>query len=853
MPVIPPNLFGRFGTARQLESQVVHARNLQAAMKGARKEIANTLGKEMVKSGATAKKTHAEIQSALDMVSKRLKNTTKDANEYGKALKKDTKAVMEFSQRHNLSLQDAMKMYDKIQERQSKFWGNVMDKARSWASIGATIAAGTKVYKTRLEEVKKGHDLFLSSTALTGPTAKKAWGDTQTYIDGYREASRAARDMTIKYGVSVDEARQTTDALAGVLRGADVDAKDFGKAVKSDTDRLYGFSKMMGVSATDALQMFRDEMRRQGKTHEEAVKSLDITISGFDRMAGVVHKASRPMKEEYLKTLQDIQAQYGPTQVSTTAMTAAMNLLAEAAGKAGLSAEGVKDAMGLMPKLGQNLSRYHQIQMGRMIRLNDEMVAKLPEGIRKQIKVIQQDKNLLPFQKDEIIQQLTAGTEVGVRAMFDLIRKGSVVEQQMLMKGMSAQQKVAFMALKKMKVGSKEFDDAVKKLASGTKDVKKVRETLPQKLEKNTRGLDAVALKAFKLEETTKKLLEQYQELTVPALGALTVALNAGKWYRAIGNLSQSMGGLGGGALGAAGKLGKFAGKIGVAGAALTLWYMALQKGAEKLDEWQTKRLKREQKQRSITREVSAAHRAKTYEERIGAIRGMLSTSKTEGVLTKEGKINYAFLRKQAAAAINTGQGAKIDALARSKQVEVWANKLKEVIGEKGEWFGKGKELKTAIMRRDRDITLMKENERRRKEGQALLTLKKGETVKQAIAREARKKDPALVRQKQEADKAKEEKARAKVAAPTAPAGRVTVTGGQVAPKEAAAGGAPGGPGDVTKAPSAEEVLAQQNFDPATGNWTLVTTTKQVISTRDPSAQAAGGELAKSAMQKRGR
>jgi hypothetical protein len=824
-------------------------------MKGARKEISATLGKEMVKSGATAKKTHAEIQAALDMVSQRLKGTTKDAHEYGKALKKDTKAVMEFAKRHNISLQDAMKMYDKVQDRQSKFFKGVMDRARSWATVGATVAAAAKVYRTRVDEIRKGHDLFLSSTALTGPTAKKEWGDTQTYIDGYREATRSARDMTIKYGVSVEDAKQTTDALAGVLRGADVDAKAFGKTVKADTDRIYGFSKMMGVSATDSLQMFRDEMRKQGKTHEEAVKSLDITISGFDRMAGVVHKAARPMKEEYFKTLQDIQSQYGPTQVSTQGMTAAMNLLAEAAGKAGLSAEGVKDAMGLMPKLGENLSRYHKIQMGRSIRLNADMVAQLPKALQKQIKVIQADKTLMPFQKDEMIQQLTAGTKVGIGAMFKMIRKGSAVEQQMLMKGLTVQQKVAFLALKKMKVGSKEFDDAVKKLEKGGKDVKKVRETLPQKLEKNTRGLDAVALKAFKLEETTKKLLDQYQEAVVPALGALTIALNAGQWYRAIGNLSQSMGGLGGGAMGAAGKLGKFAGKIGVAGAALALWYMALKKGAEKLDKWQTKKLKAEQTGRSITREVGMAHEAKTFRERQGAIKAMLTTATREGVLTKAGKINYAFLQKKAAEAINKetapwGTSQKIINAARQRQVQKWAEKLKQVTGEapgKGGkfWFGKGAEVKTAVESRRRDLAFQKENERRHKEGRADLSRRKGETVKMAIAREER--------WRQQAEKQKEEKARAKVAAPTAPAGRATVTGAQLPAQQQAgptAAAAAGGPAAPQMGPTAEGA-SQQTFDPATGKWTVTQVT--TIDTRDPAAQQAGGELAKMAMTKRGR
>lgn len=856
MPPPPPNLFGRFGTARQLELQVIQAKQLQDAYKGARKEISATLGKEMIKAGATAKKTHAEIGAAIDMISKRLKTTTKNADEYGKALKRDTKAVMEFARRHNVSMQEAVAMYDKVRERQNAFFSGIMDKLKSWGSVTATAAAGLKVYRTRVDEIRKGHDLFLASTALTGDKSEEAWGKVQSSIDGYRDAMRAARDMTIKYGVSADEAKQTTEALFFTLRGAVDDASKLGEVVKKDTDRMYAFSKMMNIQVGDAVTYFRDQMRLQGKTHEEAVKSIDITIAGYDRMASSVSRMARPLKEDYFKVLQDIQSQYGPTQVSTQGMTAAMNMLAEAAGRAGLSAEGVKDAMGLLPKIGANLSRYHKIQLGRMVRTQDSLIKKLPEGLQKQIQAIRDDPDMMPFQKDEVIQELTAGTKVGIRAMFDLIQKGSITERQMMMSGLTAQQKVAFASLKKMKVGSKEFDEAIAQLEKGGKAVKAVRETMPQKLEKNTRGLDAVALKASKWEETTKKLLEQYQEATVPALAALTIALNAGQWYRAIGNLSASMGGLGGGAIGAAGKLGKFAGKIGVAGAALTLWYMALKKGAEKLDEWQTERLKKEQTQRSITREVSAAHTAKTYEERQAAIRGMLSTGTQEGVLTKEGKINYKFLQKKAVESVKVpiGTPQKIINAMRKKQVEEWSDKLKELTGEKKgpggkAWFGGGAEVREAVKARDLFYAFMKENEQRRKEGRAELSRRKGETVKMAIERE--KKESRL---KSKDEQVKEEKARSKVAA-TAPTGRAMVTGAQLGPQReaggptaaAAGGGAAMGPTAEATAEGAPTV----SYDPATKTAKVTQTVHLPMG--DPAMQAAISEGAKTAMQKRGR
>jgi predicted RNase H-like HicB family nuclease len=563
VPAPSPSLFGRFGTGAHLEKEVQKAQKFESAIEGATDALKEMHGAS-AKNSAEQKKKHAEVAAAIQHVSKALQGTTKNADKYGKAVQKDTKLVLDFAKKHKLSLTEATAMYDKVNQRQGLLNQGLkkgIGFLSRWGTAAATVGAAVKEYRKRVDEVRTGHQLLLSDVAVTGPEAKKAFGDTQKYIDGYRKAIRNAHEMTARWGVSAEEARTTTKALAFSLRGQIKDVNKLGEALKQDTDLVYGFAKVMNVDASTALTYFRNQMRVQGKTHEEARKSMDIVIAGYDQMRVKIGGAAAPLKEEYLATLQQIRQEMGPTQVSTAAMTAAMNFLGEAGKRAGLSAKGVGDAMAMLPKIGQNLNQYHKMQLGGMIMRNKKSLAALPEGLRKQVMAIRDDPKMMIWEKKKVIAELTAGSKVGIKSMFKMIRKAGVVEQHQMMKGLTNQQKVAFVMMKKMMKEGKTFDEAMKTIEKGAKGAKKTRETLPQTLKKNTTGLDNVAIKAQELEATTKKLIDQYSQFVTPALGALTLAMQAG-------NLVSGLRGLTGGVGGAAGALGNLKGAAGKAGAA---------------------------------------------------------------------------------------------------------------------------------------------------------------------------------------------------------------------------------------------------------------------------------------------
>jgi hypothetical protein len=568
VPAPSPGLFGRFGTARTLEKEVRQAEKFQSAVENAEAALKH-MHSEGAKSSAELKKRHAEVKAAVEMVSQALKGTTKSAAEYGRAVEKDSRAVLDFAQKHKISLNQAVDMYKKVQGEQSKI-GQFFNRWKGWAGVAATAGAAMKEYHKRVEEVRTAHQLLLSDVALSTSKSGDAFKDTQKYIDGYREAIRSAHDMTSKWGVSADEARQTTQTLAFSLRGQIKDISKLGQVLKEDTDRIYGFSKAMNVDAATAIQFFRNEMRVQGRTHEEARKSMDTMIAGYDQLRLKVDAASAPLKEEYLATLMQIRQEMGPTQVSTGAMTAAMNMLAESAKKAGLSAQGVTDTMAAAPKLLKGLPRFYKMEIGGSIlhamRTNSDEFKKLAQEQPKVAKQLQAlAKTDMPvWRKQEIAQQLTEGTSLGMSGVLKKLKQvGPALRSNMYQNmGLTAEQIVAIESgLKTGTLSAKKLSEMTTKVQKGQKDATKTRESMADNLTKNTKGLDRVAIEANKMEHQIRSLIDQYSTYVTPALGALTLAMNAS-------NLVSSLKGLGGGIGGAAGSLGQLSGAAGKAGAA---------------------------------------------------------------------------------------------------------------------------------------------------------------------------------------------------------------------------------------------------------------------------------------------
>ena len=545
MPAPTPGLFGRFGTAGRLEKQWKQTDRFKSAIEGAESSLKHLYGEE-AKGSEAQKKRHAEVAAAIQKVSKALEGTTQNAKKYGKAVERDTKLVLEFAKKHKLSLDEAVEMYEKVGRKQTMFnkglgWG--LDKLKRWGSAAATFGAAMKEYRKRIDEVRTGHQLLLADTALTAGGTGNAFKDTQKYIDGYRDAVRSAHTMTAKWGVSADEARQTTKALAFSLRGQIKDIGKLGQVLKEDTDRIYGFAKAMNVDAATALTFFRNQMRVQGKTHDQARKSLDTVIAGYDQMRVRVGDAAAPLKEEYLATLQQIRQELGPTQVSTGAMTAAMNMLAESAKKAGLSAKGITDTMAAAPKLLKGLPRFYKQQIGGGIlsamsanTKQFQALAKQHPKIAKQLQTLAKTKMPI-WEKRELAMQLTEGTALGMAGVLKKLKQvGPALRTQYYKNmGLTAQQIVAIESgLKTGELSAKKLGELTKGVQKGQKDATKTRETMHESLKQNTKGLDNMVIRTQELENRIRGLIDQYSTYVTPALGALTMALN-------IRNLSSSL------------------------------------------------------------------------------------------------------------------------------------------------------------------------------------------------------------------------------------------------------------------------------------------------------------------------
>lgn len=816
MPPPSPGLFGRFGTAGRLEKETRQAEKYASAVGRAEDALMSLYGSN-VKTAGEAKKVHAEVAAAVAMVSKELKGTTASAKGYGKAVQKDAKAVLDFAKKHKVSLKEATAMYTKLKKEQGLFsqglqkgW-EALNRYKGLAGFMATGAAAMKEYRKRVDEVRTGHQLLLSDVAIT----QDGFKDTQKYIDGYRDAVRSAHDITAKYGVAADEVKQTTRALAFSLRGQIKDMSKLGPILKEDTDRLYGFAKAMNVDAATALTFYRNQMRVQGKTHEQARKSLDTVIAGYDDLRLKVGGAAAPLKEEYLATLQQVRQELGPNQVSTSALTASMNMLAESAKKAGLSAKGVTDTMAAAPKLLKGLPKFYRMQIGGNIlsamQANNkqfQQLAKENPKIAKQLQTLAKTKMPI-WRKQEIAAELAQGTTMGMaETMKKLKAVGPNLRDRYYQNmGLSAQQILAIESgLEKGTLDPKRLQDMSKKILGDSKGAKKSRENMHDSLKKNTKGIDNMALKAHELENSVKSLIDQYSTYVTPALGALTLAMNAGNLVQGLRGLT---GGLGqaGGALGKlSGAAGGVAGKAGAAGALIAAATAGWQFGkwldkkfgiSDKISDWAFKQDK------ALLSKMERLKRSSGHADQ--TMKSALSYIKRYEMLRKKGVTSLK--RQVSSKGLKPGQKGYMASLV-TKEQKLDKNLLRKLVMKQ---MGLAEQLKSGHMTKKQAEAIMKVVESRISRFEAIKPEKKTEQAKKEGEKQ-RAKAEHRAKVGEAALKSTSPAKRRATVGPPSPAATQTTT--PVAGAEGQAGGA--------------EQSSQ--YDPAMGTFT----TNVTLSSNDP-------------------
>lgn len=516
------------------------------------------VGMRATKKGDTAYKEAVENhKKAFDAVAETLKGTRKNAEEYGKAIVKDTKMVEDFAKVHKLSLDDAIEMYKKVRAEQKTFWQEHKDTIKKSVTGALTAVTAMAAYKKRVDEIIEGQRLFATSVSLTSANFKK----TANYVEGYRSAMRNARDITKEFGVTADEAEGTIKAVAYSIRNSVKDSSKMGEQTIKTTRSLYGMSRMLGIEVSDALQFYRTQMMAHGKTSDEALKSLDTMTSAYDVMSKSVEKSVLPFKEDFFGALRDVQQELGPVSVNTLALNAAMVRVAEGASKAGLSTQALTDSMKAVPKMLKAIPAYYQYSignqfLGRMRKDFDPRTGEwagamknLPEGLKKQMKSIE-GMDVPNFMKSQMAYDVMIGSDQGISEVIKTMQGFSPTRRLAMLRqmGLSTQDILATNEMfKKGELSTKEIDKLKGKITEGQKKTVDVRERLADTMDKNLNATDRLVKETRDAGEAMLKLKESNLGL-LAAVGGVTSLLQS-EMFRSLAKGVLTMargGGLGG-------------------------------------------------------------------------------------------------------------------------------------------------------------------------------------------------------------------------------------------------------------------------------------------------------------------
>ena len=520
-----------------------------------------------------------KLPQIIKSVTDSIDQSTMSAKEYAKVVEGRVGAIIKLYEEQNVAIEEGIKLNEKAEKAVLSMSGTAKDWLKDHAASFIAGASAATAYEKRVEEVRAGHKLFLSSEGVLGEKNAATWAKTQSYVEGYRFSQRRAWEVSKLFGESQEEVAATASSVAKKLRSSMLPAgKDFGHVILDQTKMLYQYSNVLGVDVSEALDDMKDQMWKQGKPIEATTKSLETMMTTLDRLTVVVPGAMTPFKDDYYKVLKEINAEMGPVTTDTAALSAVMEQLAKSAGKAGMSGDYLANSLTSIPKVMKQLPVFYQQQIGSkfMDRLQQDtkFLDTLPKNIQDQVKAIQAT-DLPLWDKQQAVYQSLLGTKEGIQEVFGKLSGMSAIVRQGILRSVG----VEGMDLVSMENAFKNKDLTPEKLAEvqgiiekATKRTGGVRQELSDKLLENTAMLDRGTIGADNLNKTIQGLIKENIEL-VAATAMLTkvmgmqglaegVASGLGRW---------------GVTAGAAGAVG-IAGLIGVAvgmkvGQAISDWW----------------------------------------------------------------------------------------------------------------------------------------------------------------------------------------------------------------------------------------------------------------------------------------
>lgn len=445
----------------------------------------------------------------------------------------------------------------------------------------------SNTYNTLLSEMRKGQEVY--SRSLEASTAKigKASAESQRHIDALHEAYYDAKIRAAEYGLEVDQLVQHTDELHAAFATQLSAMGNQAHELRGLQKETFLFSRFMGTSYQQTLQLIDSRLQGSTKTLEGVRKELMVVAREADKwtrklqtMGKEALKTGNVTREGYLRILQEIQGEFRGGMFAAEGFAKSTGKMLEAAKKAGFTpqeAEAMASGFGKFIKQLGSAQSYWGLrvaqQFGGMLKnieeIQDESLKKRLEPYAKKVLAGNQ-LNIVDLQA---IVGASQGSAEGIRMLLETFRTSGMspdVMRTILGEAMGpGQQHIADQMAKFIQSGQAEkafaLIDKNDKEAQAQRDKqmdfwKKDLEQLMKEGHTSTKIQYQTAKDIHALKTKTIAFMEKYPLMMAAIMGGAQLA--GGLLGKGLGLLGAKMG-LGAAGAGAAGG----AGGIGAAGA----------------------------------------------------------------------------------------------------------------------------------------------------------------------------------------------------------------------------------------------------------------------------------------------
>jgi hypothetical protein len=222
----------------------------------------------------------------------------------------------------------------------------VTGAARGFINQIAQAVSVGNTYNLLLNEMRQGQETYSKSLITSTAKLGQASAESQRQIDTLHNSYYDAKVRAAEYGLEVDELKKHTEELHSSF-AAQIDAMGSNTAVLNKLQKTtFTFSRFMGTSYSQAVQLMNDRMQTSNKTLEEVreemvyvAREADNWTKKVQTMGDKMQQTGNVTRQGFLKVMEDIRSQFRGGMFDAKTFAKATGDVFEIAKKSGLTPE----------------------------------------------------------------------------------------------------------------------------------------------------------------------------------------------------------------------------------------------------------------------------------------------------------------------------------------------------------------------------------------------------------------------------------------------------------------------------------------------------------------------------------